>query len=99
MADFFNPLEEEKMFNKKLRELFKEEEKASKAVAEEVKRLYPVGTIIYFEKGRGQVTAEVLMNDSYRPQLRVRNVHSGNVYWIDVSCWMMPEVINREADG
>lgn len=76
---------------KKLNNLFEKKYAAEREVYKEIARLYPVGTTIFFQKGRGSVTAEVIWVHS--ENMMVKNIHTGKEYRISIYPGLFPEIV------
>lgn len=65
---------------KRLREMRRRILALEKDFEGEVRKAFPVGSEVYFRKGRGEVNAEVLAFGYDR--LRVRNIQTDKEYWV-----------------
>ena len=80
---------------KKLKKLFKVQHDAHDAIEREINKLYPIGSLIRFTRGRAIVTAKVLGTQSWRAEyhLRVYNIQTLKEYWVSISSHDPPEVV------
>ena len=84
----------------KLKELFKAQHDAHDATGREIKRLYSIGSIVHFTRGEAIVMAEVLATHSwgYEHRLQVRNIRTLKEYWITITSYDTPEVVEFPRD-
>ena len=79
---------------KKLKKLFKAQNDAHDAIEREVKRLYPIGSIVRVKRRGTIATAEVLGTHTWgcEHSLQVRNTQTLKEYWVPISSYAIPEV-------
>jgi len=83
------------MMFERIYKLFEEQDRACNAVRNELPKLYPSGTLVGFQKGRGNIVARAIMvtssGDSHR--MLVKNVNTGKEYWIHLGQSFLPAIL------
>ena len=71
---------------KNIQSLYRKKLAVQKDLLEEIKRTFPVGSIVDFKKGNALIHAAILdYTESWHtdPSCKIRNIDTGNSYWIN----------------